>query len=123
MRVVQSDARRAGARCAGVVGACGWQPKRTRPERRTRPCSRPLRARDRWHFSALVCSALAAADGQTVRRLDLMERARVALYRSEHLCYTVNTQLLTRTQEARRCLVSLACCIFLTTSASLTTTF
>src|SRR6266511_5277110 len=68
MRVVQSDARRAGARCAGVVGACGWQPKRTRPERRTRPCSRPLRARDRWHFSALVCSALAAADGQTVRR-------------------------------------------------------
>jgi hypothetical protein len=35
--------------------------------RLTRPCSRPLRARDRWHFGSL-CGALAAADGQSVGR-------------------------------------------------------
>ncbi len=80
MRVVQTDARRAGARCAGVVGACGWQPKRLRPERRTGRSSRPLRARDRWHFSALVCSALAAADGQTVRRQLLKPVQQEALF-------------------------------------------
>jgi hypothetical protein len=33
---------------------------------RTRPCSRPLRARDRWLFGSFG-GALAAADGQTVR--------------------------------------------------------
>jgi len=31
----------------------------------TCPCSRPLRARDRWHFDS-CCDALAAADGQAV---------------------------------------------------------
>ena len=39
-----------------------------RPARRTRPCSRPLRARDRWLFDSW-CGALAAADGQSVRPL------------------------------------------------------
>src|SRR3954471_2910415 len=33
--------------------------------RPTGPCSRPLRARDHWHFDTF-CSALAAADGQSV---------------------------------------------------------
>jgi hypothetical protein len=33
---------------------------------RTRLCSRPLRARDRWHFDS-HCGALAAADRQPVR--------------------------------------------------------
>jgi hypothetical protein len=37
-----------------------------RPARRTRPCSRPLRARDRWFFGS-HCGALAAADAQAVR--------------------------------------------------------
>src|SRR4051812_47989917 len=32
----------------------------------TRPCSRPLRARDRGYFGTILCSALAAADGQAV---------------------------------------------------------
>jgi len=36
----------------GVVGTCVWQPKRRRSGRRTRPCSRPLRARDRSHFDS-----------------------------------------------------------------------
>jgi hypothetical protein len=35
--------------------------------RPTRPCSRPLRARDRWLFDG-ICDALAAADGQAVGR-------------------------------------------------------
>src|SRR5688500_9246782 len=35
---------------AGVVGACGWQPERQMPERRTHRSSRPLRAQDRSHF-------------------------------------------------------------------------
>ena len=41
--------------------------ERRMPERRTRPCSRPLRARDRWLFDR-CCGALAAADGQPVGR-------------------------------------------------------
>ncbi len=51
----------------GVIGTCEWQPKRRRPGRRTRPCSRPLRARDRWLFDRFG-GALAAADGQAVGR-------------------------------------------------------
>jgi hypothetical protein len=52
---------------AGVVSACGRQPDRDRPERRTRPCNRPLRARDRRLFDSYD-DALAAADGQAVGR-------------------------------------------------------
>jgi len=36
--------------CGGVVGACGRQPERARPERRTCRFSRPLRARDHRVF-------------------------------------------------------------------------
>src|SRR4051794_8952395 len=52
---------------AGVVGPCGTQPEAERPERRTRRCSRPLRAQDRWLFGRL-CHALAAAERQAVGR-------------------------------------------------------
>jgi len=38
--------------------------------RPTRRSSRPLRARDHWHFSSL-CGALAAAERQSDRRLML----------------------------------------------------
>jgi hypothetical protein len=49
------------ARCAGVVGCwCGTiMPlpiQNGEPGRRTRRCSRPLRARDRWHFEVVACA-------------------------------------------------------------------
>ena len=64
---------RPNARHAGVIPCrCGRHMllvrERRMPERRTRPCSRPLRARDRWFFDGF-CGALAAADGQAVGRL------------------------------------------------------
>ncbi len=33
--------------------------------------ARPLRARDRWNFSAILCGALAAADAQSVSRVTI----------------------------------------------------
>src|SRR4051812_8182800 len=53
--------------CAGVVGSCECQFTRWRPGRRTRRCSRPLRARDRC-FLKVVGGALAAAKRQPVGR-------------------------------------------------------
>ena len=68
MRVVQINARRAGV----IPFWCGRRMlvalQRQVPERRTCPCSRPLRARDRSHFDR-VSGALAAADRQAVRPL------------------------------------------------------
>jgi hypothetical protein len=51
--VVPVNARRArwcGAACGAVMRAAT---RNERPARRTRPCSRPLRARDRWLFDTL----------------------------------------------------------------------
>src|SRR5437868_10734938 len=54
MGVVQMNARRAGVvlcRCGlSMLVAC----ERRRPGRRTRLCSRPLRAQDRWYLNALA---------------------------------------------------------------------
>ncbi len=64
----------------------------------TNPCSGQLSWQDRAFLGARVhCGASyasaseAAADGWGVGRLNLIERARVALYTGEHLCYTANT--------------------------------
>src|SRR4051812_12077425 len=60
---------------AGVVGTCHAQSERRRPERRTRRCSRPLRARDPRFFEVVVCSALAAAERQSVGSPSMRSRA------------------------------------------------
>src|SRR6266545_3353086 len=61
--------------------------------RLTRPCSRPLRARDHSYFGSF-CGALAAADGQPVGRLI---STHVAVYACS--CYSHDTTLSTSNTE------------------------
>jgi hypothetical protein len=86
--VVPPNARRAGRDPVRGGRHMRVAPERRRPARRTRPCSRPLRARDRSHFDSFR-DALAAADGQAVGRVPIIAVPNEGCI----LCYTALVDL------------------------------
>src|SRR5689334_19435260 len=72
----EPPSRENGSRAEYVLTLFAVQSTMTVPGGPTCRSSRPLRARDRWFFGTLPCSALAAAERHTVGRLSIIQLSR-----------------------------------------------